>query len=76
MQKRGLLVDLVNSFTSRQLFFVVWALVAGISVLMMVKYLQKVTRRNFKKDSGAPKSTLPAHLARKSEKSELTRKRN
>ena len=46
------LINFFRNFNDRQLFFLVWAIVAGTFVAMIIGYQRRVERRNFREDGG------------------------
>lgn len=46
--EKKFLVEIVDNFTNKQIFFAVWFIIVGIFVFLMYRYYQKGNKRNFK----------------------------
>jgi hypothetical protein len=82
------LVNFLHSFTDKQIFFSIWAVIVGAFVLMLISYYRKQTRSNFRKPGDGPgprirvdqkrldpvKSNLPAKSAVQNNRQEIKRR--
>lgn len=48
------LVKFLHSFTDKQLFFALWAVMVGTFVMMLISFYRKQTRSNFRRPGDGP----------------------